>query len=358
MQCPSCDSKLKQLQFGKFSVLGCKPCDGFWLNKEDLNQFLEFTLELQNKGKKFQKVEQLQNEILNGQQGKYCPVCNNPTDTFDWGESEVVSFKCVKNCGVWIRLKQLGNIVEWWQYQSEVSKNYRFFKISEKEDEGIISTNSDLVRGLAGWVSDDVRVIGFPVITTILIVINLLGFILNFILRPYQLYLLCLVPQKFLSNPFENFYSIFTSMFMHADIFHILGNMFFLYLFGKAVEDRIGKWKFILVYLITGIAAGLAHTFLTSEPSIPTLGASGAVSGIMGGYLILFPKAKISFHKTFFMMPYKINMPAWFYLGVWFVGQQLIGIAGSLGAVAWYAHLSGFAFGLAIIAIMKLSDSL
>jgi membrane associated rhomboid family serine protease len=357
MQCPSCDGKLKELKFGNFAVSGCRPCDGFWLKKEDVNQFLTFALELQNQGKKFQNVEGLEKELLNGQFGKYCPTCNNPTDSFDWGDSGITSFKCGKNCGVWVRMKQLGNIVDWWQYQSTVSKNYRFFKMPA-EEEGIISTNSDLVRGLAGWISDDIRVTTTPFIVIILIVINVLSFTLNFILQKADYTNLCLVPNKLFSDPILNSYTIFTSMFLHADLGHLFGNMFFLYLFGKSVEDRIGKRKFILVYLITGVVSALAHALLTNYPSIPTLGASGAISGIMGGYLILFPRAKISFHKTFFLMPYKLNLPAWFYLGVWFVGQQLLGIAISAGAVAWYAHLSGFIFGLATIAILKLRDNL
>lgn len=358
MQCPSCDGKLKEFKIGNSIVAGCRLCDGFWIKKNDVNPLLKHLIVLKNKGKKFQSTSKFENEILNGQIGRYCPDCGNPTQSFEWGESEIVSFACTKNCGAWMRMKQMGDVVEWYELQGGADRNYRFFRIKEDENESILSGDSDIIRGLAGWISDDIKVASTPVIVISLIIINVLCFLLYFVVGPQKVFSLFLIPSAFLADPLVNSYTLITSMFMHANFGHILGNMFFLYLFGKSLEDRIGKVKFIWVYLFTGLIASIAHISLTTFPQLPTLGASGAVSGIMGGYLILFPKARISFHRTFFFIPFRINLPAWFFLGIWFVGQQLLGIAASVDGVAWYAHLFGFISGAIIILLLKVFDSL
>jgi membrane associated rhomboid family serine protease len=149
--------------------------------------------------------------------------------------------------------------------------------------------------------------------------------------------------------------TIFTSMFMHGGILHIAGNMLFLWVFGNNVEDSMGRPRFVAFYLLSGAVAVYAQTLLAPDAAVPTIGASGAVAGVLGGYILLHPRARvltlifIIFFVTF------VEIPAMVVLGVWFVLQllpavgQVVDVAGESGGVAYLAHIGGFAFGLAMI---------
>ena len=149
--------------------------------------------------------------------------------------------------------------------------------------------------------------------------------------------------------------TVLTSMFMHGGLLHIGGNMLFLWIFGNNIEDSMGKGRFIAFYLLGGLAAVLAQTAIDPDAAVPTIGASGAVAGVLGGYALLYPRARVVtllFIIIFFTI---IELPALFVLGAWFVLQALNG-AGSLaqpvgdaGGVAYFAHIGGFLFGLATI---------
>ena len=147
------------------------------------------------------------------------------------------------------------------------------------------------------------------------------------------------------------FATIFTSMFMHGGFMHILGNMWFLWLFGDNVEDRMGKIKFIIFYLLTGVIAALAHALVASHSVIPTVGASGAISGVIGAYIVLFPRAQIQTLVFFFFITV-IRIPAMIFLGFWFIGQVYSGFM-SLGyqgaGVAFFAHIGGFVAGVILV---------
>ncbi len=143
---------------------------------------------------------------------------------------------------------------------------------------------------------------------------------------------------------------LFTSMFMHGGWDHILGNMLFLWVFGNNIEDSMGHLRFIVFYLVCGLAAGLAHVFLMPDSQLPTVGASGAISGVMGAYVLLYPQARV---QTWIPPLFLINVRAWFFLIYWFVFQLLAGV-GSLGSeeaggVAVWAHVGGFIAGLVLI---------
>ncbi len=140
---------------------------------------------------------------------------------------------------------------------------------------------------------------------------------------------------------------------MHANIFHLIGNMYFLWVFGDNIEDRIGPLKYMLLYLTCGIVANFSHALATNNPEIPALGASGAVSGILGAYLLLYPKARVSIFTLLWFQPHTFTFPVWFYLGVWFFGQQWLNIAMDTSGVAWYAHIGGFIFGFLTLLLMK-----
>ncbi|RTG92217.1 rhomboid family intramembrane serine protease [Thermus scotoductus] len=157
-------------------------------------------------------------------------------------------------------------------------------------------------------------------------------------------YALGFIPSLFFADPVGESYRLFTSMFLHGSLFHILSNMWFLWVFGDNVEDRMGHGRFLLFYLLGGVAAALAQGVLTPFSPVPMIGASGAVSAVLGAYYVLFPRAYVV-SVVFFLFPFFVTFPAGFYLGYWAFLQLLQGLLG-LPGVAWWAHLGGFVFGV------------
>jgi len=167
-----------------------------------------------------------------------------------------------------------------------------------------------------------------------------------------------LVDQRAFTQP-ELYVPLVTSMFLHAGWMHFLGNMLFLWIFGDNIEDRLGHLGYILFYLAGGVAAGLTHAASSPESTVPTIGASGAISAVMGAYLLLYPRAKIVSLVIIIIFVRTITVPAVVYLLLWFGLQVLQGSAAAAdpdgGGVAWWAHAGGFAFGAAAVVVLKLS---
>lgn len=150
-------------------------------------------------------------------------------------------------------------------------------------------------------------------------------------------------------------FPIITSMFLHGGIMHIIGNMVFLYIFGDNIEDRFGHFKYLILYMLWGIAAGVVHSFYAvsvGSGNIPAVGASGAISGVIGAYLILFPKAKILTIITAFFIT-TVRIPAIAYIPLWFILQVIFSIINPEGGVAYLAHIGGFVVGAGTSYIAK-----
>jgi membrane associated rhomboid family serine protease len=146
--------------------------------------------------------------------------------------------------------------------------------------------------------------------------------------------------------------SIFTSMFLHANFWHLAGNMWFLWIFGDNVEERLGTIRFVIFYLVVGVVGALAQSFALPNSTGPMIGASGAIAGVLGGYVMLFPRAKV---VTFVAIPFLWHVrdvAAWVFLGIWFLGQFLIG---NNSGVAWMAHVGGFLAGLGAVRLLARS---
>jgi rhomboid family protein len=163
-------------------------------------------------------------------------------------------------------------------------------------------------------------------------------------------------------TPIPVYLTLITSMFMHGGIAHIFGNMLFLFIFGDNIEDRLGHLRYLIFYLVCGILAGLAHVFATtlfatdaSSLLVPSLGASGAISGVLGGYILLFPTNRVTVLLSWFVT----QVPAFIAIGLWFVFQLIsgLGVLGSgsqAGGVAYAAHIGGFIAGLALIKVFEI----
>ncbi len=144
--------------------------------------------------------------------------------------------------------------------------------------------------------------------------------------------------------------TLLTSLFLHGDVWHLLGNMLFLWVFGDNIEDSMGHWKFLLFFLVCGAAGGVAHAAMLPDVKIPTVGASGAVAGVMGAYIMLHPKVKI---LVLALKWFPLYLPAYFVLAVWIVLQILNVVFEIGGQVAWWAHIGGFAAGALLIVVMR-----
>ena len=151
------------------------------------------------------------------------------------------------------------------------------------------------------------------------------------------------------------FLSIFTSMFLHGGWMHIIGNMTYLYIFGDNIEERLGKFKFIIFYLITGIVAAFSQAIMDPTSTIPMIGASGAIAGVLGGYLVLYPKANIKVLFWFIIFIKVIRIRAFIVLGGWIIIQFISfnGTDVNSSGVAYAAHIGGFISGILLINIMK-----
>jgi membrane associated rhomboid family serine protease len=213
-------------------------------------------------------------------------------------------------------------------------------------------------------IRDDVPSRRIPVVTIGLITANLIVFLYEIALGPGVEPMLA----RFGTIPYEVMHRVdlppptirpvyltfLTSMFLHGGYGHIIGNMLFLWIFGDNVEDAMGRVRFIIFYLICGIVAGLSHALVSAGSKVPAIGASGAIAGVLGAYLVLYPRARVLvlIFFGFFIRP--AYLPAIFVLGFWFIIQLFSGIAslpgtGGGGGVAWFAHIGGFIAGLALV---------
>ena len=150
----------------------------------------------------------------------------------------------------------------------------------------------------------------------------------------------------------SSWYTVFTSMFLHGGWLHLLGNMWFLWLFGNNVEDIMGHGRFVLFYLLGGLVAAAAQVFVDPGSAVPMVGASGAISGVMGAYIVLYPNVRV--HTiSWLIVLFRVSVPAWLMLGYWFVLQVLSAGADPVGGVAVWAHIGGFVAGAALINLFR-----
>lgn len=197
-----------------------------------------------------------------------------------------------------------------------------------------------------------------PIVTITLIVLNVLIYIYEWLLSGSEAQMMAffdqwaVIPQQLTSTFVPEAITLLSAMFLHGSWLHLGGNMLYLWIFGDNIEDRLGKLRYILFYLLGGLAASAAQIFIDPNSTIPNVGASGAIAGVLGGYLILYPKARV----LTLVLRVMTHVPAFIVLGLWFVLQLFQGV-GSLGVptdaqqggVAFFAHIGGFVAGMILI---------
>ena len=195
-----------------------------------------------------------------------------------------------------------------------------------------------------------------PIVTILIIVLNVIVFLYEFTLDEYSRnYFIAnygLIPARFHAS------AVITSMFLHGGWLHIIGNMWFLWIFGDNIEDVLGHAKYLVFYVLCGIAAGMTQTFFNAGSRLPMVGASGAIAGVMGAYLVKFPHSRIVTLVFVFFFITTIDVPAVLMLGYWFFIQIFNGIGNfgyshlSQGGTAWFAHVGGFIAGILLVNLL------
>ncbi len=210
----------------------------------------------------------------------------------------------------------------------------------------------------------------FPIVTLLLIAVNIVVFIHQITLPPaageafIKTYALTpshiqLALEGHRYSPLQAFLPLLTCMFLHGGFLHIIGNMWFLWIFGDNVEDQFGPFGYLLFYFVCGISSGVTQVVFSWGSHVPSLGASGAISGVLGAYLVFFPRARVLTLVPLLIIFFTVRIPAAVFIGLWFLMNFLSGVSsiGALntGGVAWWAHVGGFVLGVLIAGITRLT---
>ena len=361
MRCPVCSNELRYITYKSVGLDICTNCNGIWLSNGDI---ADYARALIDSGKiKGQKIELFKSRDVDwtSQEYKMCPRCNLAMKTFNYAaDSNVFLDKCPQCGGIWADSAEAVQIASYLIEDpraimignSIVKQHQQLQKI--KDVGGVV--NEVNKHGI--WIlflpkiivplGDDAPRLRFPLVTTMIIAFCTIIFALqiSFVDDVGAFF------KEFGFMPYRWDFTVFTSMFLHANIFHLIGNMLFLWIFGDNVEGRFGRFGFSFFYLACGLVATVIHFFANTSLDVPSIGASGAISGVMGAYIILYPHANI---RLFFI--YKVmDTPAWLYLGAWIALQLLYGFitrAFDYSNVAWFAHIGGFFFGLVYVLLTK-----
>ncbi|HHM24125.1 MAG TPA: rhomboid family intramembrane serine protease [Bacteroidetes bacterium] len=221
-------------------------------------------------------------------------------------------------------------------------------------------------------IRDDNPIRQTPYVTISIIVLNVLvffyqialgprgseAFIFRYGVIPYEItHFKEITANPAFVTPFPNILTLFTAMFLHGGFFHLFGNMLYLWIFGDNVEYVLGRGRFVIFYLLTGLCASFLHILMNPSSTVPMIGASGAISGVLGAYFLKFPRARVLVVIFFFFFIQTVYIPAVFVLGFWFLMQIMSGLSSlgvrEAGGVAWFAHIGGFLAGMYLVNKMQ-----
>jgi len=205
---------------------------------------------------------------------------------------------------------------------------------------------------------DTARTRTFPLVNLTLILVNGLAFFYEIGMSSSSLrefiFSRGLIPAHFWSDPYGTWQTIFSAMFLHGGWFHIISNMWVLFIFGDNVEARMGKLRYLIFYLLSGTAAALLQAFLLPTSQVPMIGASGAIAGVLGAYLVLFPNSRVASLVPILFIFTVIEVRAFIFLIFWFILQLYSGLfAAQASGVAWWAHVGGFIFGMIMVPFFR-----
>lgn len=373
LKCPDCAVLMVPFSCEKAVIDKCPQCSGIWFDHREIGVFKqslgkfdysEFKLDVESTTPSVYQIS-------------HCPRCSNEAlnEVVYTYNSKVKTHKCEKCQGLWLPLQQLVNLVEMTRVgqliephlqglaeEIQKSRNNSAFYSGLKNLGDTLNSRGPHPYSSWRWsytramipiilpLYDSLERNIFPLVTVGLIITNVVIFYSKTIAfqTPMHAYIdFALIP-AYLGDS-SSWKTLFSHMFFHANNLHLIGNMFFLWLFGDNVEESMGTVRFFALYILTGIVAGGTHVLCFPDSTLPMIGASGAVSGILGSYLVLHPRASIST----FMLYTVVELPAWFLLSAWFLMQVLFANIPLLNRVAWEAHIGGFIAGIIFTYFLK-----
>jgi rhomboid family protein len=373
MICPTCGAGLKRFKYRGLVVDTCCGCQGIWFDPGEMMEYIEFLLD-DDADIPEAKID-LGSEVITereiSESTRTCPHCNATMQKLNYAyDSNIILDKCSICEGLWAdgpeieklatyikgnpKLDRMGNaIIE------EKNKFQRFTDMVE-----LCRSSSSRGKFMAYVylpkivlpLGDDVKNRTIPGVVITILLLN----VMMFIFQPHgfeNLYSFFsafgLVPASVLSG--TGYSTFITSMFLHGGIIHLFGNMFFFWIFGDNIEDSLGHLRFLIFYIAVGVLAGAVHVLTNMQSDIPVIGASGAVSGVMGAYIVMYPHAKV---KVFFICQI-VELPAYVYLGGWIALQILSALLfmslETASGIAWFAHIGGFLSGAILMWLYKIA---
>jgi membrane associated rhomboid family serine protease len=361
---------MTELQHQEVTIDVCPGCRGIWLDPGELARLRDAGEDLPT------ATDNIASGTRYLQTSTYiCPRCQGGFDTFEYAPGTGLYIDRCKSCrGIYLdagELKKIHTITgrrrllgvespatsDRALHEAMKRERARHGRPKPRPHSSASSRSSSgagvyffqLLTGLP--VEVDAQRARFPVITVSLIVINVLVFLFQMLAvndMSYFYSTYAFIPERLLHGGVKGGLGLLTGMFLHGGFLHILGNLYFLWVFGDNVEDRLNRGLLVVFYLFCGIAASLIHAAMTNQPEIPTLGASGAISGIMGAYLVLYPRRRM--YQIIFFIQFKVSVA--FYLLFW-LGLQILYTGMGTAGVAWFAHIGGFAVGAGGIWLLK-----
>lgn len=365
MKCPVCSCRLRQVKSRNVEIYICSNCTGVWFDSGELQIFLHNLVKRQEISPEPTRLftpRDVETTDYSVAEKRICPKCGVVMRTFNYAyDSNVFVDKCPQCEGIWTDAGEAKRLARYLKTDPKAALVAQHIaKRQQHLDE--LKDLQDLSHALRrnAWaassmpnlilpVGDDIDREKYPIVTLSIIVSCIAVFsfeffgvhdIENFVNR-YGF-----IPSDFFSI------GLITSMFLHGGFFHLLGNMYFLWIFGDNVEDRFGYVWYLLFYLGADIAANIIYTIFHMGSTIPCIGASGAISGVMGAYSVFYPNAKLKMLIFYHLVP----VPASIYLSIWFLMQisySVIAFQSGDYGVAWLAHVGGFVFGMAAAYLVK-----
>ncbi len=355
--CPKCLADMTEIDQQGVKVDVCQGCHGIWLDAGELAQLTGVDEDIPRHpdtieaGDRYLEVSTY-----------ICPRCQGSFETFEYRPgTELYIDRCTSCHGIFLEHGELAKIKQLQQkprliaLETESAEQQKLRETIESELQGRATEGKrrygpgtylfQLLTALPVEVDNPRK--KFPAATLGLVLANVAAFVLYAFAREnLYLYDYAFIPSR-LSNPVY-MPDLLTAMFIHAGLLHLLFNMYFLWIFGDNVEERMGARRYLLFYLLGGVAAFLIHAVFTSRPDMPVVGASGAISAIMGAYLVLFPNKKL--YQVLFFIRFKMSVA--FYLVLW-LGIQVVSSASGIPGVAWFAHIGGFVSGAVAMWLMQ-----
>ena len=354
MDCPVCRTPLSERHVQDVRVHLCTGCGGILYTRDTFRQHVARLRE--SPLEQLSTPELLHRKVIPQRlipsEGKMCPWCNGAMSAFNYGyDSNIILDRCSKCELIWADRDEIVKVAQYVKGNPTIDgfgqalaeremERVKYWKMPEQAQQ-LGAGGRTTVPFWVGILplSDDQKARTIPVVTILLILVS----IATFVALPQStqtFYALGFIPDLFFKG--KELYRIVTGEFLHAGFLHLAGNMLFLWIFGDNVEDRFGKVGFPLAYLLFGGAASITHAFLTFDRDIPCVGASGAISGVMGAYLVFFPHATVRTIVGRWIVP----IPAFLFLGIWFLLQ--LSFSTTESSIAYFAHIGGFVIGATV----------